>query len=136
MVEVSNIFRWRCGKASPLQRWHGLHEWFSTIVLIYNISIIMFQLRKDSVSYTLAHSKITSGPTLGAKNVTQYCNNTVSQVYWGGPDIWLGQVSYGSEVYPMSLGWNYSARYDEMKQRISFLITFIILQYMFICTAW
>ena len=27
----------------------------------------MFHLRKDSVSYILAHPKITSGPTLGAK---------------------------------------------------------------------
>ena len=128
----SNIFRWRCGKASPLQRWYGLHEWFSTIILIY----IMFHLRKDSVSYILAHPKITSGPTLGAKNVTQYYINTVPQVYWGGPDIWLSQVSYGSEVYPMSLIWGYSARYDEMKQRTSFLIAFIILQYISICTAW
>ena len=32
----------------------------------------MFHLRKDSVSYILAHPKITLSPTLGAKNVTQY----------------------------------------------------------------
>ena len=95
----------------------------------------MFHLRKDSVSYILAHPKITSGPTLGTKNVTQYYNNTVPQVYCGGPDIWLGQVSYGSEVNPMSLGWGNSTRYGEMKQRISFLIIFIILQYISICTA-
>ena len=40
-----------------------------------------------------------------------------------------------SEVNPMSLDWGNSARYGEMKQRISFLITFIILQYISICTA-
>ena len=43
------------------------------------------------------------------------------------PDIWMGLVSYGSEVYPMLMGKSSSARYEEMKQRgTSFLKTFII----------
>ena len=49
------------------------------------------------------------------------------QVHWGEPDIWLGLVSYGSEVYPMLMGKGSSARYEEMKQRgTSFHKTFII----------
>ena len=64
---------------------------------------------------------------MGAKNVTQHYINTVPQVYWGEPHIWLGLVSYGSEVYPMLMDKGSSARYEEMKQRgTSFLKTFII----------
>ena len=42
----------------------------------------MFKVRKDSVSYNLAVQKLF-GPTLGAKNVTQYSinQNTVPQVH-------------------------------------------------------
>ena len=59
--------------------------------------------------------------------VTQYYINTVLQVHWGEPDIWLGLVSYGSEVYPMLMGKGSSTKYEEMKQRgTSFLKTFII----------
>ena len=60
------------------------------------------------------------------KYVTQYYTNTVSQVHWGEPDILLGLVSYGSEVYPMLMGKGSSTRYEEMKQRgTSFLKAFI-----------
>ena len=59
--------------------------------------------------------------------VTQYYTNTVPQVHWGKPDIWLGLVSYGSEAYPMLMGKSSSTRYEEMKQRgTSILKTFII----------
>ena len=78
----------------------------------------MFHLRKDSsASYILAHPENTLNPTLGTKNVTlQSITLTVPQLYWGEPDIWLGLVSYGSEVYPMLLGKGSSTRYEEMKQ--------------------
>ena len=60
-------------------------------------------------------------------NVTQYYMNTVPQVHWGKPDIWLGLVSYGFEAYPMLMGKGSSTRYEEMKQRgPSILKTFII----------
>ena len=71
----------------------------------------MFHLRKDSsVSYILAHPKITSGPTLGAKNVTQYYINTflryteVDQTFgWARlamslkyiPCHWIGVIAQG-----------------------------------------
>ena len=59
--------------------------------------------------------------------VTQYYTNTVPQVHWGKPDIWLGLVSCGSEAYPMLMGKGSSARYEEMKERgTSILKTFII----------
>ena len=97
-------------------------------MVLHNNTVTMLHLRKDSsASYILAHPENTLSPTLGTKNVTQYYINTVPQVYWGEPDIWLGLVSYGSEVYPMLMGKGSSTRYEEMKQRgTSFLKTFII----------
>ena len=72
----------------------------------------MFHLRKgSSASYILAYPVNASITTLGAKNITQYYTNTVPQVHWGKPDIWLGLVSYGSEAYPMLMGKGSSARY-------------------------
>ena len=96
--------------------------------MVLHNTVITFHLKKgSSASYILAHPVNTSSPTLGAKNVTQYYNNTVPQVHWGKPDIWLGLASYGSEVYPMLMGKGSSTRYEEMKQRgTSFLKTFII----------
>ena len=73
------------------------------------------------------HPVNASSPLLDAKNVTQYYTNTVPQVHWGKPDIWLGLVSYGSEAYPILMGKGSSTRYEEMKQRgTSILKTFII----------
>ena len=88
----------------------------------------MFYLRKDSsASYILAHPEEYFESLIGCQNFTQYYINTVPQVYWGEPDIWLGLVSYGSEVYPMLMGKGSSTRYEEMKQRgTSFLKTFMI----------
>ena len=88
----------------------------------------MFHLRKgSSASHILTHPDHASSPTLGTKNVTQYYTNTVPQVHWGKPDIWLGLVSYGSEAHPMLMGKHSRARYEEMKQRgTSILKTFII----------
>ena len=56
----------------------------------------MFKVRKDSVSYNLAVHKNYSSPTLGAKNVTQYCYEPpyCAPGTLGKPDIWLGQVNY------------------------------------------
>ena len=90
----------------------------------------------SSASYILAHPVNASSPSLGTKNVTQFYTNTVPQVHWGKPDIWLGLVSCGSEAYPMLTGKGSSARYEEIKQRgISILKTFIIYS-IFSCTAW
>ena len=110
--------------------WEGISsaEVVCSSWMVLHNTVIMFHLKRgSSASYILAHPVNTSGPTLGAKNVTQYYTNTVPQVHWGIPDIWLGLASYGSEVYPMLMGKGSSTRYEEMKQRgTSFLKTFII----------
>ena len=52
-------------------------QWYAEVIcsswMVLHNTVIMFHLRKGpSASYILAHPINASGPTLGAKNVTQF----------------------------------------------------------------